>query len=103
MKETKPYTRLLALLPVGKEKGVSRKALSEELRIRTRDVSDLVLKARRDNYIIASGNTGYFVPATDGELLEYYLHSRRMAITILTSIKTTRRELKRRGILPKGV
>ena len=98
----KPYDELLKLLKTGKENGVSRSHIAETLCITVRDVSALVLMARRDGLIIASGVTGYYYPADLEECHKYYDHERRRAITVLDSLKSVRKKLKDAGYLKKN-
>lgn len=100
-KETKRYEPLLKLIPTGKENGVSRRELSEKLGLDARSISDLVLSARRDNIIIASGNRGYYFPADLKEEHEYYKRLHSMALTILGTLTPVRRRLIEAGIKVK--
>ena len=101
--ETERYAPLLALIPKGKENGISRYELGKRLGLSVRAVSDLILSARRDHLIIASGNYGYYIPGNLAEAYEYYNVSRKRAVTILDSLKDVRKELKQAGYdLKKG-
>lgn len=102
MNNKKPYHDVLALIPRGKKNGVSRNKIAETLRISPRDVSNLVLQARRDHFIIASGSSGYYIPANLAEAYEYYSRLHSMAITILDSLKDCRAELKEAGYFDKA-
>ena len=98
-KNKEAYTRLIALIPEGKENGVSRRELAEALGFEERAVSTLILRARRNNIIIASGNSGYYRPRNLGEAEEYYNRLHSMAVTILTSLIPVRKELKEAGMI----
>ncbi len=97
-KENRLYKSLLALIPKGKEKGISRDALAETLCIPVREVSSLVLKARLKGIIICSDSNGYYFPKNDIEALAFYNAERKRAITTLRSLKTVRSELKAKGV-----
>lgn len=85
-------------IPTGKTYGISRSNLSIIWSVDERTVSAIIADLRNRGEIIASGNTGYYRPATDDELAEYYRIQRRRALSILKTLKMTRRVLKSAGV-----
>lgn len=94
------HDTIMQHIPKGKENAVCRPKLADVLHTSKRNVSQLVLNARLDGYIIASDNDGYYIPITDEELENYYKMHRKRAIMELASLKTARREMVRRGLKP---
>lgn len=68
---TSKYKTLLALIPFGAEHGISMKRLSYLLGVDSRNVRKLIEGARLEGNIIASGDSGYYIPETVEELRCY--------------------------------
>ena len=66
------YKKLIELIPKGEENAVSMSALARLLGVEERDIRRLVLQARCDGELICSSNHGYYYPANDAELIDYY-------------------------------
>lgn len=87
---------LMTDIPTGKENGIKGADLAEAWKTDKRQVSAVIEKLRRAGVLIASGNSGYYMPATDEELEEFYHVNRARALSLLTTLKSTRLELERR-------
>lgn len=85
-------------IPTGKSNGVSRDELARKWHTDRRTVSAIVADLRARGEIIASGNAGYYRPATDDEHAEYYHTQHSRALSILKTLKASRRALKKAGI-----
>ena len=96
----KQYELILPHIGKGKKNAVCRRKIASVLETSKRNISQLVLNARLDGYIIASDNDGYYIPETDEELQSYYKMHRKRAVMALASLKAPRKELVRRGIKP---
>ena len=94
-----PYKLLFALIPEGEENAVSMSSLAHSLRVECRDIRALVLKARKEGYIVASNMKGYFIPTDSKELLRYYRRTQQRQTTTAVSIGAVRRKLKEDGEL----
>lgn len=92
------HNDLLQLIPKGKEHAISNRELASVLHTTKRELQRLVLQARLDENIIASGSNGYYIPQTDEEMMSYYKTQRKRAMTTLSSLRTVRRILKQKGI-----
>lgn len=85
-------------IPTGKANGISRKDLAAKWGTTPREVSATIARLRNAGHIIASSNAGYYIPADDEEHREYYAIQRARALSILQSLKTSRRTLKAAGV-----
>ena len=92
--------------------GIDNRLSSEDLIQASglRDVKELHEQLQRERTkggrLIASTKAspgGYFLPKTDGEILDYLKMMRSSGISHLQAAKPARDELKRRGKLPKGL
>ncbi|MBE6117411.1 MAG: hypothetical protein E7188_02535 [Erysipelotrichaceae bacterium] len=92
------YKTLIEFIPKGKANAVPAGHLANVRNTTKRRLSEDVRKLRCAGVIIASYAGGYYIPATDDELLEYYISQRKHAVSELTTLKATRRELKRKGV-----
>lgn len=97
MKLTDKQNNRLNDIPTGYENGISNKDLQKKWKTNKRGVSAEVEKLRNKGVIIGSGNSGYFLPETDEELERFYLTMRKKAVSLLSALSQTRKELKRRG------
>ena len=93
----KPYDALLAVIPEGKENGVTRLSIAQKLHITERKVSELASLARRDSIVLCSDNHGFYFPLTVEEKEATYKRYHSMAISLHTSMKALRKELKDAG------
>ena len=73
---------------------IGLKRLSKMLNVDDRTVKKMILTARLNGEIIASCETGYFIPSTVEELETFYRTQRKRALTTLTSLKAVRAKLK---------
>ena len=97
----KSYNDLLGFISVGRENAISLTDLSNLSGISPREVKRQIMFARKDGIIVCSGDEGYFKPENLAELADYYKRFHSSAITTLSCLKATRRELRRNGIDPK--
>lgn len=81
------YKTLLALIRDGEENARSMKELSRLYGVSCREFRRTVEEARRHGVIIASSDSGYYIPSCDQELVEYYIRTR---YRINTSIEALR-------------
>lgn len=101
MKAKNDYERLLNYIGTGEENAINREYLSHILNLPEREVGRCIQTARRDGILICSNESGYFFPKDKNELSAFYKRYHGAAISILCTLKTTRRELKKIGIDPK--
>lgn len=89
---------LLDLIPHGQSNAVGGKSLDNALKCNERTRYLLIEQARKDGAIICSCDRGYFQPETHAEMLTYYETAHARAISILSTLKATRRELVKNGV-----
>ncbi len=92
---------LLDLIPHGQSNAVGGKNLDNALKCNERTRYLLIEQARKDGAIICSCNEGYYQPETHAEMLTYYETAHAKAITILTTLKATRKALVESGVKVK--
>ena len=80
-------------IPNGKENAVSMRYLANILDVAERDIRQAILNARLQGEIICGTQFGYYTPADDSELTEYYYYARTRALTTLRSLKATRKRV----------
>ena len=66
------YKKLIELIPKGEENAIPMHTLAVMTGNEDRDIRRLVLQARCDGELICSSNHGYYYPANDSELIDYY-------------------------------
>ncbi len=86
---------LLQLLPTGKENAISNDKLQKILCTDRRGVSVQIQRARMEGGLILSGNAGYYLPANDEEIREFYNIMHRRCISFLQALKPASDYLKR--------
>lgn len=96
-KLTDKQKELLTDIPEGYENGISNDDLQAKWNTSKRGVSAEVERLRKKGVIICSGNSGYFMPENDEELERFYLTMRKKAVSLLSALSQTRKELKKRG------
>ena len=72
---------------------ISMKQLADRIGCDERQVRSYVLAARINGELIGSDTSGYFIPVTDQELIDYYRTARRRAMATLRSLKVVRKRL----------
>ncbi len=97
----KTYDDLLGFISVGRENAISLAMLSNLSGLGEREVRRQIMYARKDGVLVCSGDEGYFKPETIDELADYYKRFHSSALTTLSCLKATRRELRRNGVDPK--
>lgn len=90
-------TELLNILPTGKENGIKNEDLQKILNTDKRGVSLQIQRARNDGALILSGNGGYYLPANNEEIQEFYNIMRARCLSLLTAIKPAGDYLKKQG------
>ena len=91
---------LLEFIPRGKCNAVSAAYLSECLNVERRAVIQRVRDARMGgDIILSSKNAGYYQPANNKEIAEFYNNSRAESIGRLSVIKGVRKYLKGEGLI----
>lgn len=93
------HCRFLNDIPRGKENAVSRETLAALWGTDVRGVSTIIADLRNQGELIASSGAGIYFPGDIDELAEFYRTARRRALSILKTLKTSRRELKNAGRL----
>lgn len=71
------YNGLLTLIPVGQENAISQKSIARLTDSSLQEVRQWVENARLDGMIIASSQSGYYIPVDEEELVEYYVRTKR--------------------------
>lgn len=91
---------LLSFIPRGKSNAVSVAYLSECLSLDRRAIIRRVRHARiNGDIILSSKNAGYYQPANNKEIAEFYNNSRAESIGRLSVIKGVRKYLKGEGLI----
>ena len=90
---------LLNMLPKGKENGIKNEDLQRLLKTDCRGVSHQIQKARLNGALICSGNAGYYLPADQEEVKEFYNIMRARCLSLLTALKPAAAYLKN----PQGI
>lgn len=92
------HAYLLNLIPHGKDNAILGRDLENVLKIDPRTRYSLIESARRDGLIICACDRGYYQPETHAEMLSYYETAHARAVSILSTLKATRRELVKNGV-----
>lgn len=71
------YDGLLSLIPIGEENAISMKSLSKLTDSTLQEIRQWVENARLDGMIVASSQSGYYIPIDEEELVEYYVRTKR--------------------------
>lgn len=71
------FDELLSLIPTGEENAISMKSLARLTDSSLQDVRQWVENARLDGMIIASSQSGYYIPVDEEELFDYYIRTKR--------------------------
>ena len=88
---------LISILPTGKKNGIKNEDLQKILGTDKRGVSLQIQHARNDGALILSGNGGYYLPANDDEIREFYNVMHARCISFLKAIKPAGDYLKKQG------
>lgn len=89
---------LMESLPTGEENAVSMKELAFRFGVNERAIRKAIHEARESGVIICSGNSGYWKPDAEYQLVSYYRLARSRAMSTLKSLKTTREKLLEMGV-----
>lgn len=79
--------KLMSLIPDGEENAKSMRELSRECGVSPREIRKIVENARRDGMIIASSESGYFVPSCEEELNAFYIRTMYRVNTTLDTLR----------------
>lgn len=80
------FDGLLSLIPIGQENAISMKSLARLTDSSLQEIRQWVENARLDGMIIASSQSGYYIPVDEEELVDYFLRLTRRAKTTLKTI-----------------
>ena len=83
----------------GKENAVSNAQLQETMHISRREVSAAIHALRAEGMIICA-DQGYYMPKDDAELIAGYDILWKRAVSGLSTLKSMRAEIVKRGLLP---
>lgn len=84
---------ILRLLGTGKEHARKADDLAGVLNCTKRELCSMIETARREGVLICSGNPGYWRPGSQEELEQTYKIMRRRSLSMLFTMKTTRKAL----------
>lgn len=79
--------RLMSLIPDGEDNAKSMRELSRECGVSPREVRKIIENARRDGMIIASSDSGYFIPSCEEELNAFYIRTMYRINTTLDTLR----------------
>lgn len=86
------YDGLLSLIPIGQKNAISMKSLARLTDSSLQEVRQWVENARLEGMIIASSQSGYYIPVDEEELVDYYVRTkRRLNTTKRTLLPVTKR------------
>lgn len=71
------FDGLLSLIPIGQENAISMKSLARLTDSTLQEVRQWVENARLSGMIIASSQSGYYIPVNEEELVDYYVRTKR--------------------------
>lgn len=83
----------VSMLKKGKRNAIPAARLAAILGTDRRSVCAEIEAARRSGALICSGNAGYYIPETKAELQETYAVMRKRALSMLYTMKATKRAL----------
>lgn len=89
---------LIASLPTGEENAVSMRDLAVRFGTDERAIRKAIHEARESGVIICSGNSGYWIPDTEYQLVSFYRLAHSRAMSTLNSLKATRERLLEMGV-----
>ena len=92
----------MEFIPMGRANAISLHDLCIKVGLESSEMKERIKDARIAGYVIASCNQGYFIPASDGELIAYYTAHKKRALTALVSTEPIRKMLIKRGYKING-
>lgn len=98
-KQTK-VERIVSCMPMGRENAVPMRYIAVILNMSEREVRSAVNEARLAGHMIIGDDFGYYLPETDGELLDYYFRLRSHANTTQSVLDVVLIHLLMRGVNP---
>ena len=87
-------------MPMGRENAVPMRYIAVILNMSEREVRSIVNEARLAGHMIVGDDNGYYLPETDGELLDYYFRLRSRANTTQSVLDAVLIHLQIRGVNP---
>lgn len=84
----------VSMLKKGKGNAISAAQLAAILETDKRTVCSEIEAARRNGALICSGNAGYYIPEKKAELQETYAIMRKRALSMLFTMKATKRAIE---------
>ena len=88
------YDGLLSLIPVGHMNAISMKSLARLTDSTLQVVRQWVENARLDGMIIASSQSGYYIPVDEEELVDYYVRTKRRLNTTRNTLLPVMKRLE---------
>ena len=92
--------RIVSCMPTGRENAVPMRYIAVILNMSEREVRSTVNEARLAGHLIIGDDYGYYLPETDGELLDYYFRLRSHVNTTQSVLDTVLIHLLMRGVTP---
>lgn len=89
---------ILSHIPKKKETAISRAELAASAGYSDRRSRKIISRLRQKGYLIINLQKGYYLSDDIKDLERHYWQERRRALTILKTLKETRRILKEKGI-----
>lgn len=100
MTKEKQVEKIVSCMPMGRENAVPMRYIAVILNMSEREVRSTVNEARLAGHMIVGDDNGYYLPETDGELLDYYFRLRSHANTTQSVLDAVLIHLRIRGINP---
>lgn len=94
MENKREWGWLIELLPHGRENGISMHDLSNLINTDDRTTRKIIWQAKADGEVIASGDTGYFVPVSLDELREFVRRVAKRQKSTAIALAAARRKVK---------
>ena len=92
------YKDVIDLIPKGQENAASRKQLGTLTGDSQREVSRKIHNLRKAGVLICSSTRGYYKPQNTAELIDCYDRLWSQSTSLLSSLKTIRKELRKAGV-----
>ena len=94
MERNTGYDSILSVIPIGRENAKPMRQVATETGADVRTVRKAIERARIAGEIIASCNSGYFIPDQLPDLRRFYCNHLKRAMTTLATLETTKRVLQ---------
>ena len=100
MTKEKQVERIVSCMPTGRENAVPMRYIAVILNMSEREVRSTVNDARLLGHMIIGDDNGYYLPETNGELLDYYFRLKSHANTTQSVLDVVLTHLYLRGVNP---